>query len=198
MGSNDAPEQKFEQQPKADVGEPLITRIKEGTSVGAAEDRVQEAQSKMDKRMDDTKLNLSVDEMQKVKDIEKAILTGDANALDSQLKKFIVDPKAGEKVMETVSADLKEVGIDARWSYSTLENRPGYGEGYYLAGREDVGHLSLAKDKGDGTFTSVKFSTDRPPTGINQPIPSVDGRNDSGRNPAPVTASDGLKFIVKS
>lgn len=194
MGSNDAPE-KFEPKPQTDVGEPLITRVAEQSSVGTAKDGVQEAQSKMDKRMDDTKLNLSVDEMKAVKDVEKAVLTGDAKGLDDQLKKFIGDPKAGEKVMETVSADLKEVGIDARWSYSTYSNQ---GDGYYLRGKEDVGHLTLAKDKGDGTFTSVKFSTDRPPTGINQPIPSVDGRNDSGRNPSPVTASDGLKFIAKS
>lgn len=197
MGSNDAQEM-FEQAPKSDVGEPLITRVAEEGNAGVARESLQEAQSKMDKRMDDTKLNLSVDEMQSVKDLEKAILTGDARSLDNQMQKFRDDPKAAEKVMATVAADLKEVGIDARWSYSTDRSEPGYGEkgGYYLKGEEDVGHLTLAKDIGDGTFTSVKFSTNGDFKGINQPIPTVDGR-DSGRNPSPVTASDGLKFVAK-
>jgi hypothetical protein len=96
--------------------------------------------------------------------------------------------------METVAADLKEIGIDGRWSYSSLRNGSAYGDGYYLRGHEDVGHFTLAKENGDQTFTSIKFSTMGSPEGINQPIPSVDG-SASPRNPSPVAAGAGLISI---
>jgi len=131
-----------------------------------------------------------------VKTIEQAIIKGDSTALTSALKKYENDPKAAEAVLETVSRDVAAVGIDARWSYGTKTKNSNSENDYFLAGKEDFGHLTLAADKGDGSFTSVQFSTSGKTEGINRPIPSVDGRA-SVLSDSPVGADEGLDFVRK-
>jgi len=189
---------KVEQAPE----QALINRIGDNTNgngsgnQAAGKDVLQSAQTTMDKRMDDDKLNLSVQQLAEVKTIEQAIIKGDSTALTSALKKYENDPKAAEAVLETVSRDVAAVGIDARWSYGTKTKNSNSENDYFLAGKEDFGHLTLAADKGDGSFTSVQFSTSGKTEGINRPIPSVDGRA-SVLSDSPVGADEGLDFVRK-
>jgi hypothetical protein len=176
----------------------LINRIGDnGNGMGdqtGSKDVVRSAQATMDKRMDDDKLNLSIQQLDEVKTITQAIIKGDSAALTSALKKYENDPKAAEAVLKTVCKDAAAVGIDARWDYGTKTNDSSTENGYFMAGKEDFGHLTLAADKGDGSFTSVQFSTSGKTEGINRPIPTVDGRA-SHLNASPVSAAEGLDFV---
>ena len=196
------PEQAEQQEHKVgQVEQPaeqaLINRLGDNNgNQGGNKDVVQSAQATMDKRMDGDKLNLSVQQLAEVKTIEQAIIKGDSSALTNALKKYENDPKAAEAVLNTVSEDVAAVGIDARWSYGTKTERSNSENDYFLAGKEDFGHLTLAADKGDGSFTSVQFSTSGKTEGINSPIPTIDGSG-SPLSSSPVGAAEGLDFVRK-
>jgi hypothetical protein len=187
------------EQPPEDA---LINRIGDNTNATgsasqvAGTDVLKSAQTTMDKRMDDDKLNLSVQQLAEVKTIEQAIIKGDSTALTNALKKYENDPKAAEAVLQTVSEDVAAVGIDARWSYGTKTKDSSSENAYFMAGKEDFGHLTLAADRGDGTYTSVQFSTSGKTEGINRPIPRADGMA-SPLSDSPVGADEGLDFVRK-
>jgi hypothetical protein len=180
----------------------LINRIGDNTnatgsgSQEAGTDVLKSAQATMDKRMDDDKLNLSVQQLAEVKTIEQAIIKGDSTALTNALKKYENDPKAAEAVLETVSKDLAAVGINARWSYGTKTKDTESENAYFMAGKEDFGHLTFYAENGDTTYTSVQFSTSGKTEGINRPIPRADGMV-SPLNASPVDADEGLDFIIE-
>jgi hypothetical protein len=197
MGKGQGPEvTENAAKPSVHAGETALTQ-QAGTALStpAVTDSVQRTITEMDKRMDNEKLNLTYEQLQAAKSFELAIVAGDAKGLSDRLAKLSSSPGAAEHMMDVVVQDLKSVGIDARWSYTSNIKGPGYGEGYYLRGHEDVGHLTLANDNKDGTFTSVTYSTEGSPTAIRQPIPTNDGKA-SQLNPSPEEPASALKAIT--
>lgn len=184
-----------------------LTEVGEGEQHKAAEkmlanvghktyvDHLGQALSKMDRRMDNDKLNLSTDDLSRVKAIEKAVVKADSEALTKQLAELAKNPGEAQKLMDVASKDLAAVGVDARWSYTSKLSGPGFGPGHYLAGHEDVGHLAIARDNKDGTFTQVTFSTEGNAEGIRRPIPRLDGMA-SPLSDSPVDPAMGLREMA--
>lgn len=186
---------------------PALTEFREGEKHTAAEklranvgdrtfvDHLGQTLSKMDRRMDNEKLNLSTEDLSRVKAIEKAVVRADSEALTKQLTELAKNPGEAQKLMDVATKDLAAVGVDARWSYTSKLSGPGYGHGHYLAGHEDVGHLAIARDNNDGTFTQVTFSTEGSSEGIRRPIPRADGMA-SPLSDSPVDPVMGLRQMA--
>jgi hypothetical protein len=167
-----------------------------GESLTPTETALSKAISLMNQRMDNDKLNLSISELQDAKSIETAVVNGDPKRLSDTLKKYAHDPIKAHELMTTVTKDLNAVGIDARWDYGTRTEQSTEESGYHLRGKEDFGILTLAADtdKGDGSFSTVTFSTSGNMHGINRPIPQIDGQS-SSKSASPLAPADGLRLI---
>lgn len=152
------PEPKPEGQRPDDAAEPLINR---GTAPTSGKDEIAQAQAAMNKRMDDTKLNLPHEQLSTVKELETAFLNSDEKALKASLKKYAAKPVDGEDVMNTVILDLNELGVQASWDYS--DKGQGKGKGKAALAQDtasDIGNLSFYHTNKDGSLSSVTYSTD--------------------------------------
>jgi hypothetical protein len=156
----------------------------------------------MDNRNDNVKAGLTNAEKDTLLDLESAIVNCDSATLSAKLKEFEADPKKGEKLMGVLVKDLERAGYQAKWSYTTDETRPGFGQdyqrgpafggGYYLTGKEDVGHLTITSDSRHDTYNSVSFSTRGESAAINTPKPSIDGSASSSA-PGSLKPDEALK-----
>lgn len=120
---------------------------------------------RMDQRPDNSKLNMTVPELQAVKTIEQSILKGDTKALEQALRSFGKKPVAAEDIMNVVVSDLDAVGVQASWDYSTKVKGKPYDPSYYEQGKEDVGNFSVYRSSGD-KISSVTFNTEGKVTAV--------------------------------
>jgi len=120
---------------------------------------------RMDQRPDNSKLNMSVPELQAVKTIEQSILKGDTKRLEQALQGFGKKPVDAEDIMNAVVSDLDAVGVQASWDYSTKVKGKPYDPSYYEQGKEDVGNFSVYRNSGD-KISSVTFNTEGKVTAV--------------------------------
>lgn len=120
---------------------------------------------RMDQRPDDTKLNMSLADLQALKTIEQSIIKGDTKKLAQALQAFAKKPVAAEDIMNAVVGDLDAVGVQASWDYSTKVKGKPYDPTYYEQGKEDVGNFSVYRNSGD-KISSVTFNTDGQVTAV--------------------------------
>lgn len=120
---------------------------------------------RMDQRPDNSKLNMSVTELQAVKTIEQSIVKGDTKRLEQALQSFGKKPVDAEDIMNAVVSDLDAVGVQASWDYSTKIKGKPYDPSYYEQGKEDVGNFSVYRNSGD-KISSVTFNTEGKVTAV--------------------------------
>ena len=80
---------------------------------------IEKSQRVLDARMDDEKLNLKVEQLEMVKNVERAILAGDFHTLQKLVKAGKVDPS----VARTISKDLASIGMNFDWSENSMNIR---------------------------------------------------------------------------
>lgn len=142
--------------PIHDVEEDInkVDKLPKGFFVPTDKQR-QEAKEKLDKLADQDErpdgIKLSAMEKAEVKLLGRAILDGDAGAVENLMKVFGSDPKAMSNVMKALETDLKGSGVHLQYSVGDM-----------MIGGDDqmhpVGSLTVMCE---GVNRYVQFSTDK-------------------------------------
>lgn len=103
-----------------------IKRVLERTETGfiggryvVPESAMERSQRLLNGRMDEEKMNLNVDQLETVKKVEQAILAGDMYTLQTLVKRG----KPDQVAVDTISKDLKLVGMEFDWSERSIRIR---------------------------------------------------------------------------